>query len=967
MAAGDRITDEAREALYDAYLTLLGSADVGDAGDDGDPGDFLRRRGVVDPDLEARLSALRAARGSVDVPARHAGTDDRLVGSRIAGFRIDRVLGSGGMGVVYEATELALARKVALKLLRPEVAGTPAARERFEREAKAIARLRHPSVISVHSLGEVDGLRYLAMELVDGRSLDALLRDATAEGRPLPTTTVVRMGAALADALAAAHAAGIVHRDVKASNVLVAADGRVLLVDFGIARDLSSQAATLTDGFVGSPYAMAPERIGRRGEGALTDDPRGDVYGLGVVLWECLAGRPPFEASSLEALFQSILADEPPSLRSLRPDLAKDLETVVAKAMAKDPAKRYQSAGELREDLRALLEFRPIRARPSSRAELAARWFRRRPALTAALVVGAAAALVLSIALLVQRSTHERARAAQASAAIDDARALLRQELAGAEARALVERRYDALIRQRGERYLDDAEDRDLESLERDVASARRSSAERFDRALELVTAAERLGASSADVRRLRAELYRARHDAASGERDDITRRVFAELVAANDDRGDLVASLTGTASLRVAVSPPTARTWLFRLVEGGELSPPREPRTLALPYRGALRDLEPDAWAIEADASSGALRRGDLLLEIDGTPVRRLVDQLGTRGTRDLVASGGVVRGLRDGRLTTIAIDPASIDPAALRVTTRLLPALDSALLAHGGADGMHRADDLAPGRYVVVARAEDGAEARIPLVLSPGTEREITVRIPPLADYPPACVLLHAADDPLWIMRHEVTVAEWLAFVNDPATLAEIDDADGFLRVPRSRTEGVHCPRLADGTFGVPDDWTPSWPALGISYDDALAYLDWRNRRAEREGSPWRVALPTYDEWLVATGASGATRWVFGDRWRPKWTSSVFAHPKPTPAPVMSFPVDESVIGAYDLAGSVAEFVDSWWREDVGHRRHAGGSWAFGQSDRFEISAGNGMPASAPSDVTGVRLVVRRARSEP
>jgi serine/threonine protein kinase/formylglycine-generating enzyme required for sulfatase activity len=959
MTRAPRPTDDEREALYDAYLAALAEGDVHER-DAFLPDAFLRDRGVTDPELAERLAALRTAYAS-----RRA---DGSIGRTIGGFRIEQQLGSGGMGVVYEATELALDRRVALKLLRADVAETPSARARFEREARAIARLRHPGIVAVHAIGESDGVRFLAMELVRGRSLDALLDEARAEGRFLPTTAIVRMGAELADALAAAHAAGIVHRDIKASNVLVADEGRAVLVDFGIARDRTAQAATLTEGFVGSPYAMAPERIGRRGEGAITDDPRSDIYGLGVVLYEALTGGPPFREESLEGLFQAILTEEPPSLRVRRPDLARDLETVVARAMAKDPARRYQSAGELREDLAALLEFRPIRARPLTLRERAIRWMRRRPALAAAIAVGTLSATTLAAAMLIQRATHERERSTQASAAIEEARTMLALDATEREPRDSAELRFEDLSRQRIARYLSDEDDRDLERLEREVVLARRAASERLDRGLELVTAAERLGASTADVRAIRAELYLARHDAARRARDEAATKLYARLAAESDDTGRLAAALTAPASIIVTLHPADAEVWLYRIVDGAELSPPREPRLLALPTGGATTAVAPDAWALEVTAATGPLARGDHILAIDGQEVRELANSFDEAAVIELLAKGAEASVLRGPSIEHIAIAPGSIHSSALRITARIFPRVPSAHLDPPAPnDNSRRAAALAPGTYLLLARAADGAECRHALALTPGERAPVELHLPPMSDWPTEGVLLPGTGEPRWILRREVTVAEWRAFVNDPATLEAIRSGGGFLRVPRSQTEGVHWIKRPDGRFEPPADWSDSWPVLGISYEDAAAFVAWRNANAEREGTPWRVSIPTYDEWMSATGGPAVGRWIFGDRWRPKWTSSVFANPKPTPMPVESFPIDESVLGVRDLAGSVSEFVDSWWREDVRHRRRVGGSWAFGDPNAFEIHFGNGLLETAPADVVGLRLVFRRVEAQP
>ena len=239
------------------------------------------------------------------------------------------------MGTVYLATHERLERRVALKLIAPDLAGDPEFRSRFLRESQLAASLDHPHVIPIYDADEVDGVLYLAMRYVDGPSLQAQIR----ERGPLPRSDALRIAEQIAGALDTAHAADLIHRDLKPANILLA-DGHAYLCDFGLAKRTSSQAMTQAGSFLGTVDYCSPEQI--RGEPL---DGRADVYSLGCVLYHCLSGEPPYARDSEIAVLQAHL-NEPP------PQLAADLDDVFAKAMAKDREDRYSTAGALARDLR---------------------------------------------------------------------------------------------------------------------------------------------------------------------------------------------------------------------------------------------------------------------------------------------------------------------------------------------------------------------------------------------------------------------------------------------------------------------------------------------------------------------------------------------------------------------------------------------------------------------------------------
>jgi Protein kinase domain len=263
---------------------------------------------------------------------------DIAPGTEIAGCRIEALVGRGGMGVIYRATDLSLERPVALKLIATERAGDDVLRTRFERESRLTAAIDHPNVIPVYGAGEEEGVLYLVMRYVAGTDLRALLtREARLE--PVRAAEIV---AQVAAGLDAAHAAGLVHRDVKPANVLLAEGDHVYLSDFGIVRLVEAEAPLTSSGeWVGTVDFMSPEHI----EGRETDA-RTDVYALGCVLHTALTGRPPFRRDSVAGTVSAHLRDTPPR-PSDTPGVPVEFDRVIARALAKDPADRYPSAGDL--------------------------------------------------------------------------------------------------------------------------------------------------------------------------------------------------------------------------------------------------------------------------------------------------------------------------------------------------------------------------------------------------------------------------------------------------------------------------------------------------------------------------------------------------------------------------------------------------------------------------------------------
>ncbi len=269
------------------------------------------------------------------------------LGDALGGYTLESLLGRGGMGSVYLATHDRLGRKVALKVIAAELAHDDEFRARFLREAQLAALLDHPNVIPIYDAGDAEGVLFLAMRYVPGSSLHQLL----GERGVLSADETVRIAEQVGGALDAAHAAGLVHRDVKPANILLAeADGSVYLCDFGLAKRMSSPGTTRTGFFLGTADYCAPEQI----EGGEVDA-RADVYSLGGVVFNCLTGRPPFARESEFAVLQAHLADPAPPVSELRPELPRQVDPVVATALAKSPGDRYPSAGRFVEALRTAL------------------------------------------------------------------------------------------------------------------------------------------------------------------------------------------------------------------------------------------------------------------------------------------------------------------------------------------------------------------------------------------------------------------------------------------------------------------------------------------------------------------------------------------------------------------------------------------------------------------------------------
>jgi predicted Ser/Thr protein kinase len=289
-----------------------------------------------------RLVAAHAQGEALESPldAVTALADDgrHKAGDRVGNYTIEQELARGGMGVVYRAWDNSIERRVALKALSPLLPAGAEARERFRREARLAGRVSHESVATIYALEEIDAELFIASEYVDGETLRARLA-----GGPLPVRDAIAIALAVGRGLAAAHDLGVVHRDLKPENVMIATDGRVKVVDFGIASvDGPGRGITRTGVVLGTPGYMAPEQVS--GQGA---DARSDVFALGVVLYEMLAGHPPFGDTASWSVVAAVLERDPVPLETLRPEIPHALARIVSTALSKSPAARYPTAGAI--------------------------------------------------------------------------------------------------------------------------------------------------------------------------------------------------------------------------------------------------------------------------------------------------------------------------------------------------------------------------------------------------------------------------------------------------------------------------------------------------------------------------------------------------------------------------------------------------------------------------------------------
>ncbi len=618
--------------------------------------DAVARACQAHPDVAAEIrTAVRAL-----MLAAGTGMDDSA-GDSLRGARLGRLhilgrLGGGGMGTVHRAHDPGLNRDLAVKFMPASMANAPGTIERFRREAQALGRIRHKHIVAIHDVGETEGVPWFTMDLVDGDSLrtildrlagddveafgpDALL-PALVGGQPQPlpreathagsyVESVARLVAKLADALEHVHRTGIVHRDVKPGNIMVDRAGEPCLVDFGLARGDDAVTVTRDGSGPGTPAYMAPEQI----SGRSPVGPSTDVYGLGITLYEALTLRRPFTGDTTQEVFNAVLNSEPAPPRRWNAQIPRDLEIVCLTAIEKDPSRRYPSALAFAEDLRNLLNLRPIRARAAGLGTRARRLLLRNPWPTAAAAALLLATAGLGVVVFVQRmQARAEFRAAvtethaalagkdlsQAQLSLERVTALdqnsieardLRSAVAAARAeadhgRAIEEARVELDACERSMAAIVSSRAR-VEILEQEELFAFHPSADPLAWAREaetvgpLIVSAETHLAGAIDalnraerhvpgtpaVRRAMADLYMIRWRATRSAHDIPMTAAHRVRVEVYDIEGRHLPELEGTASLSLDGSPRGAELHLFRFQLQSGLRDDGEPRLVPVPF----------------------------------------------------------------------------------------------------------------------------------------------------------------------------------------------------------------------------------------------------------------------------------------------------------------------------------------------------------------------------------------------
>lgn len=1005
------------DRLFDEYLDALLQGQMPK------PEEFLQKHGKAGEELLQRLEAMyevmHASNGHKQVPARQEG-EAGLPFERLGEYRLLRKLGGGGMGMVFLAEQESLDRMVALKVIRPEYLHSPTAIERFHREARALAKLQHPNIVTIYGFGEHQGSHFIAMELVPGQSLREVL--AETGSKQLDARQTIRWIFQIAEALHCIHEAGLLHRDIKPSNIRITAEGQAILVDFGLAKRVGSPVGlTLTESFTGSPAYASPEQI----KNAQDLDARTDVYSLGITLYQCLTGQPPYQAESMNAIFHQILNTDPPAPRTLLPSLARDVEIVTLKAMEKERAQRYASARNFAEDLKALLEFHPIQARSPGKIRLITKWIRRHRGAAAALLTAILAATAILVFNIVQARIDHLEKVRNAEQFVAEARQKVRSYDIARGNLENDERKVRAMFDNFQSQFVPESEVDALNQLEGQVRTAKLQREKLVYEVEELLRSAERLYSKVAGLNQVRAELYLARLHEAFEVSDYAAAKFFEQELDRVDD-GTLRKKAFPYARIKLLPYPAAdLDVYIFKIVSLAEIYPGGEPREVFVPVGDWQPPLPPGTWALRVTEPSGTMRENDLILEIGGYPVEanvlvakgndevqrldRLVSvndipvkdnyslrlcplpfkpetgivpedrkfafergeelyTIYTPGLRnidveakemdDLARQGGfAAKVFQNGTIKEIIL-PEGLD---VRVTGRPLWIAPSNRRKMSASTPWEK---LQPGRYLFLIRKEGFEDIRLPVIAYRGTKQEFSITLIPEGTSPPEFIPIqhrhpHSDSSVFWVMDREITCAEYLKYLNSPSAQKDIASSEKLVRVPRSGTNPFW---KSDGEsrYAIPEGFRPQWPIIGLSFEDVLAYVEWRTRQARQKGLPYTYYLPTESDYnhFLSGGGSGFS---YGELFRPAWSNTCFSQVKPTIEAVLSYPIDETVTGVYDLCGSSLEFWAEYWDDDKTFHRASGGAWGEGGPKNNHIFGGFGLRPGNATGQTGVRLFLQ------
>ncbi len=938
------------ERLYDAYL------DAALRGELEDPDEFCARHGRQNSPLRSWLAGVR------DLVGIDCATAD-LPFETLGEYRLLQRLGEGGMGIVYVAEHVGLGRHAAVKVLRPEFATSPSAIERLGREARAIAKLRHPNIVTIYEFGEQDGVHFLAMELVPGESLDAKIAAAKESGLRLPVRDVLAWIAELADALATAHDQGVLHRDVKPSNVRINPRGRAILLDFGLARDIESTAPTLTSSFAGSPAYCSPEQLSGERDRV---SPASDQYSLAVTAYESLTNATPHDARSVEQLLHQIMAGAVRPLRQLEGSLPRDLETVVMKALERTPSRRYDDIADFGADIQAVSELRPIRARPPGAPARLAKWARRNRLAATSLIGSLAIIAAVTITLAWNHASNLAEARSTASELVAEAHERINAMIARRFAASRTVERLDALQHASRRRWLDDDENRDLLRCQTELERHFGEHEAALASIVELMARARRFDPDSAAIDEVWARFYYERWFSHHASKDNTkTAQLFRQTVTRFDRTGEWTDHVHGNTPLTIESDPPGARVYLWRLRRLADVRDDSYSRRLVpAPIEGPPRLC--GRLALRVRQSSGTLERGDLVFRIAGRDVDALPEH--TPPPPDTPVT--LLRG-------TDVLEVSISEPPDWRATAAphdLREALDL-----GTAPIAPR--PIASGDYVAMLRLDGYADLITPIHIHHYTGDEpslaaLRLRLVPVASDPPGFARITHPNSgrDFFMFEREVTCGEYLEFLNDPNTLAEVDAATSLIRVPRqlqSLSRGGDWPRQSDGRYAMPDGTPSHEPVLGVSWNDARAYTLWLRRTRgdwKIDERPYKYGFPTPEEWRAAGSGYGMgrarRRYSFGDHWHARDAKSRFASLRSAAEPVLSYPVDESPYGVFDMAGSAAEWCELFIDAGKQQRGLAGGSWLESDPSAFLLTRFRPADPTAVSREYGFRIVLRPRR---
>ncbi len=871
------------------------------------PGESLE--GSQPPDLDGSPST-GAKPGAPDIAPKLLRT--------IGEYEIKRELGRGAMGVVYLARETSVDRLVALKVLPPQLALSDESVERFRREARAVAGLDHDNIVPIYQFGETqDSVFFYSMRYVEGTTLEELLTQEKVE-----PDRAARLIVQVARGLAYSHEHGILHRDLKPGNVMVTADDRALVMDFGLAKDIKMATMTEMGDVMGTPAYMSPEQaLG------VDVDTRSDVYGLGAALYEALTLQTPFDGDNIQMIMLKVIEDDPRPPSMIVPDLPEELETIVLKAMEKDPNRRYLDMQAFAEDLQRYLDGEPILAKPPSQLYLALKWVRRRRKR----IVPAAIVLVIMLAVMgVMALRYQSQFSAQWVQDVEAKFAVVERQLdiTGDAGHATPEGLIGAHAALQEAVELMQLRTIEVLGGEAGIEPETLALIRETDDVAELAALLQERGLSlPRDMEEMRPrldEVAKAYEDARVETGEGLYLRAVDRLGKQREEKYELLTSRVGEKSEQNEVRRAIARIEFEAEKELKELLriDPDHDRA-----KGMLEALLEDAQKVlirVADANV-AISYLEYDAESDLAPIGgwKKLDALFSRPVS--IPHHGVLRIESDGHVEArIAYRFERQAAGGLRVLEA--PALIRATDLNAGM--VH----VVGGPYLAGGQAHD-SESKAPI------ERDLPAF---LAD------------------RHEVTRGEFAEFV-DAGGYAnrELWSEEGWRWLQEaSKQAKIEAPKAPHDVEKNPED--PDLPVVGVSFFEAEAYARYAGKR-----------LPTVDEWEKAARGVDGRYYPWGNAADPEKVWEL--QPRIGCAKVGSTRGDESPYGLFDCGGNVMEWTSSHPRsrggaEDGRRQVTKGSAWAYDpkMADRARCAARSAIFKVDRQPFIGFRCVMDVPTSE-